>query len=183
MSLRIAMALGLAAAPFAFATPAAAQSDDAAAQQMINDPNPSTFAVWGVSPAPKSVKDDSVQGGRSVHVPTTGNGNPWDVSVNVPITKPIKAGDKLTLMYYAKLEKPAAGETSGQITGQIQLNSAPYSVVIGSTVDITPEWKLFTVEGRADKDYSQGSLNATFHINRGKHTVAMGLVAAFDYGQ
>src|SRR4051812_41941069 len=80
MALRIALALGMLAA-----MPALAQSDDAAAQQMINDPNPSTFAVWGLTPAPKSVKDDSVQGGRSVHVATTGNGNPWDISVNVPI--------------------------------------------------------------------------------------------------
>jgi hypothetical protein len=179
MSLRIALVLGLLATPLA--APASAQDD--AAQAMINDPNPGFFQVWGVTPAPKSVKDDSVQGGRSVHVPTTGSGNPWDVSVNVPITKAIKAGDRLVLMYYAKLEKPDAGETTGKITGQLQLSAAPYSVVMGSTVDVPLEWKLFTVEGRADKDYAKGTLNATFHLNQGKHTIAMGLVAAFDYGK
>lgn len=179
MSLRIALVLGMLATPLA--APASAQDD--AAQAMINDPNPAFFQVWGVTPAPKSVKDDSVQGGRSVHVPTTGTGNPWDVSVNVPITKPIHAGDRLVLMYYAKLEKPGAGETTGRITGQLQLSTAPYSVVMGSTVDVPLEWKLFTVEGRADKDYAKGSLNATFHLNQGKHTIAVGLVAAFDYGK
>ena len=183
MSPRIALGLVMLAAPLLAATPACAQSDDAAAQQMINDPNPATFAVWGLTPAPKSVKDDSVQGGRSVHVATTGNGNPWDISVNVPIIKPIKAGDHLQMMYYAKLEKPNAGEATGRITGQLQISSAPYTVVMGSTVDVTPEWKLFTVDGRADKDYAKGSLNATFHLNTGKHTIAMGLVAVFDKGQ
>lgn len=182
MSLRIAMVLGLLAAPVA-ATPAWAQSDDAAAQQMINDPNPATFAVWGLTPAPKSVKDDSVQGGRSVHVPVTGAGNPWDISVNVPITKPIHAGDRLQMMFYAKLEKPAEGETSAQINAQLQISSAPYTVVIGGPQQISTEWKLYTVEGRADKDYGKGTVNATFHLNTGKHTVAMGLVAVFDHGQ
>lgn len=179
MSLRTALLLGLLAAPLA--APAVAQDD--AAQQMINDPNPAMFQVWGLTPAPKSVKDDSVQGGRSVHVATTGNGNPWDVSVNVPIIKPIKAGDHLQMMYYAKLEKPAEGETTGKITGQLQISSAPYTVVMGSTVDVPQEWKLFVVEGRADKDYAKGTLNATFHLNQGHHTIAMGLVAVFDKGQ
>lgn len=175
-------ALALLAAPVSSAV---AQDDAAAAQEMINDPNPATFQVWGVTPAPKSVKDDSVQGGRSVHVPVTGSGNPWDTSVNVPILKPIKAGDKLQMMFYAKLEKPENGATTARINAaQLQLSAAPYSVVFGEGVDITPEWKLFVVEGRADKDYAKGTLNATFHLNvGGKHTVAMGLVAVFDHGQ
>jgi hypothetical protein len=184
MTFRTALALALLAAPPMLATPAAAQDDDAAAQQMINDPNPASFQVWGLKNPVKSVKDDSVQGGRSVHVPVTGGGNPWDISVNVPIIKPVKAGDKLLMMFYAKLEKPADGQASAKIAGaQLQLNSAPYSVVIGKPVDITPEWQLFQVEGVADKDYAKGTLNATFHLNTGKHTAAIGLVAVFDKGQ
>ncbi len=185
MTFRTALAFAALAIPLTFAVPATAraQSDDAAAQAMINNPDPSSYMVWGVTPTPKSKKDETVQGGRSIHVPTTGNGNAWDISVNVPINKPIKSGDKLVLMYYAKLEKPKEGETSAHITGQIQLNAAPYSVVITSGADITPEWKLYTAEGRADKDYAVGTLNATFHLNTGKHIVAMGLVAAFDYGK
>jgi hypothetical protein len=182
MSLRIALGLAMLAAPLA-ATPAFAQSDDAAAQQMINDPNPAFFKIWGVSPAPKSVKDESVQGERSVHVPTTGNGNPWDISVNVPITKPIHAGDRLQMMYYAKLEKPSAGETTASINAQLQISAAPYTVVMGGPQQITSEWKLYTVDGRADKEYAVGTLNATFHLNTGKHVIAMGLVAIFDHGK
>jgi hypothetical protein len=183
MKLRFAFAL---AVPLMLTAPLAAlaQTDDEASQQMINDPNPATFSVWGTQTPVKSVKDDSVQGGRSVHVPVTGSGNVWDISVNVPIVKPIKAGDRLQMMFYAKLEKPAEGQTSAKIAGaQIQLSSAPYSVVMGKPFDITPEWQLFQVEGRADKDYGKGTVNATFHLNTGKHVVAMGLVAIFDKGQ
>ena len=185
MTFRLVLAAAALAAPLSFAAPAMAQaqSDDAAAQAMINDADPAHFMIWGVTPAPKSKKDDSVQGGRSVLVPATGRGNVWDVSVNVPITKPIKAGDKLVLMYYAKLAKAKPGVTSAHINGQIQLSAAPYSTVISGGADVTPEWKLFTVEGRADKDYAKGTLNATFHLNTGEQTIGMGLVAAFDYGQ
>jgi hypothetical protein len=182
--LRTALALGLfAVSSTVVSLPAAAQTDDAAAQAMINDPNPATFAVYGLNPAPKSKKDESVQGGRSITVPTTGSGNVWDISVNVPITKPIKAGDKLVMMYYAKLAKSPEGQATARINAQMQLAAAPYTVVIGGQAEVGPEWKLFTVEGKADKDYSKGSLNTTFHLNTGKQTIAIGLVAVFDYGQ
>ena len=179
MSLKTGLALALLVAPFA------AMAQDDSPGTMINDPNPANFAVWGLTPAPKSVKDDSVQGGRSVHVTTTGRGNPWDVSVNVPIIQPIKAGDHLMMMFYAKADKPAAGETSKIGAAQLQIAAAPYTVVFGQqSIELTPEWKLYTVEGRADKDYGKGTVNATFHLNVGAvHTVGMGLVAVFDKGQ
>ena len=179
MSLRFALALGLLAAPFAgLAAMPAPQADDAMGT-MINDPNPSTFQVYGVTPAPRSIRDDTVQGGRSLHVPVTGSGTPYAVGVNVPIIQPVKAGDHLTLMFFAKLEKPAEGITTARIAGQIQLAGAPYTAMFSKQFDMTMEWKLYSVDGIADKDYAKGTLNAAFHINTGRQTVALGLVAVF----
>src|SRR6188508_1988311 len=167
MSLRIALALGLLAAPLAAIAALPAQQEDEAAKQLINDPNPATFQIYGVTPAPRSIRDESVQGGRSLHVPVTGSGSPYAVGINVPIVQDVKAGDHLTLMFYAKLEKPAPGVTTAPITGQIQLAAAPYTSIFGKQFEMTTEWKLFSVDGVADKNYAKGTLNAAFHINTG----------------
>ena len=185
MRFRILMAAALLAVPLAIATPALAQqSDDEAAQEMVTDPNPAHFQVYGLNPAPKSVKDESVQGGRSLPVPVTGEGQPWGIGVNVPITREVKKGDTLVMMFYARLAKAEPGVTSARIaSAQIQLAGAPYTALFGKGVDITHEWQLFTVSGKADRDYDKGALNAAFHLNTGKHTVALGIVAVFDKGQ
>jgi hypothetical protein len=172
MSLRTALALAVLAVPLA-----AAQDDPG---QMINDPNPATFQVYGVTPAPKSVKDESVQGGRALPVAVTGSGTPYAVGINVPITQPIKAGDHLTMMFFAKLQKAEPGVTSAKIAGQIQLAGAPYTALVSQQFDVPAEWKLFQITAVADKDYAKGTLNAAFHVNTGKHTMALGLVAVFD---
>lgn len=181
MSLRIALALGLAAAPFAaLAALPPQQSDEEAARQIVTNPDPSTFQIYGLNPAPKSKKDDTVQGGRALFVPVTGSGTPYAVGINVPIIQDIKKGDRLTLMFYAKLAKAEPGVTTAKISGQIQLSAAPYTSIFGQQFDMTTEWKLFHVSGVADKDYAKGSIGAAFHVNTGKHTVALGMVAVID---
>jgi hypothetical protein len=181
MSLRIALALGLLAAPIAaVAALPQQQSDEDAAKQIVNNPDPSTFQIYGLSPAPKSKKDETVQGARSLRIPVTGSGTPYAIGVNVPIVQDIKAGDHLTLMFYAKFEKPEPVVTTAKIAGQIQLAAAPYTAVFSKQFDMTTEWQLFSVSGVADKDYAKGTLNAAFHVNTGHHTVVLGLVAVID---
>ena len=181
MSLRIGLAFGLLAAPFAaIAALPQQQSDDAAARQIVNNPDPSTFTIYGLNPAPKSKKDDTVQGGRSLSIPVTGSGTPYAIGVGSPIIQDIKAGDHLTLMFYARLAKAEPGVTTAKITGQIQLSAAPYTTIFGKQFDMTTEWQLFQVSGVADKDYAKGTIGASFHVNTGKHTVALALVAVID---
>jgi hypothetical protein len=180
MSLRIALALGLLAAPIAAVAALPQQSDEEAARQIVNDPNPSTFTIYGLTPAPKSKKDDTVQGGRSLTVSVTGSGTPYAVGIGSPIIQDIKVGDHLVLMFYAKLVKAEPGVTTATINAQIQLSSAPYTTIFAKQVELTPEWKLFQVSGVADKDYAKGTIGATFHVNTGRHTVALGLVAVID---
>ncbi|MES2986518.1 MAG: carbohydrate binding domain-containing protein [Pseudomonadota bacterium] len=172
MKFAIAMVAALVAtAPFA------AQAQDAAP---INNPNPASFQVYGLPSPPKSVKDDGVQGGRALPVTVTGSGTPYAVGVNVPLTQAVKAGDRLTVMFYAKLQKAEPGVTTTKITGQVQLSGAPYTAIASKPVDLSPEWKLFTFDAVADKDYAKGQLTAAFHVNTGKQTVALGVVAVFD---
>ena len=150
---------------------------------MVNNPNPATFQVYGIQPAPRTVVDEGVEGGRALPVQVTGAGDPWATGVNVPIIKPIKAGDKLTIYFWAKLQGPAtAGATASIAAAQLQLASAPYTRIFGEGVTITPQWKLYQVSGVADKAYPKGTLNAAFHLNTGNHVAVLGAVAVLDAG-
>ena len=148
---------------------------------LINNANPASFQAYGVATAPKSVADDSVEGGRALHVPVTGEGDPWAAGVNVPITKPIKAGDKIVIYYWAKLE--GAAGSARIASAQLQLAGAPYTRIFGEGVTITPQWKLYQVSGTADAAYAKGTLNAAFHLNTGNHVVVLGAIAVLNQGQ
>jgi hypothetical protein len=130
------------------------------------------------------IKDAKVQGGKALRLPLTGSGNAWSIGVNVPLIKPVKAGDTLIIGFYARLEKGANGATTATIaSAQIQLAAAPYTQIFGKPVEVTPEWKFLQVSGKADKDYPAGAINAAFHVNTGKHVLDLGPVAVFNMGK
>ncbi|RYY27992.1 MAG: hypothetical protein EOP62_05905 [Sphingomonadales bacterium] len=175
MKLGIALFAALVAvAPLNAGTPVAADP------VMINDANPASFQVYGVAAKPKTVVDDGVEGGRALPVQVSGNGTPYAVGVNVPITKAIKKGDKITVYFWARLQGTGSASIA---SAQLQLASAPYTKIFGEGVTITPAWKLFQVTGVADAAYPKGTLNAAFHLNTGNHTVMMGAVAVLNAGQ
>lgn len=184
MDLRIALALG-AAVPALLAVPGVAQDaksdEDALAEKVITNTNPASFKPYGLTPPPKLVSDKAVQGGKALRIPLTGAGEPWSIGVNVPLLKPVKAGHKLVVAFYARLNKGDA--PTAKVNGQIQLSAAPYTALFGKPFDVTPEWKLLQFSGKADKDYAVGSIGAAFHLNTGKQVIDMGPVAVLDMGQ
>ena len=184
MNLRIALALGI-AMPALFAMPGIAQDaksgEDALAEKVVNNTNPASFQVYGMTPPPKTVSDKAVQGGKALRLPVTGTGDPWNVGVNVPLIKPVKAGDKLIVAFYARLSKGDA--PTAKVNAQLQLSSAPYTALFSKGFEVTPEWKLLQFAGKVDKDYAAGTIGAAFHVNTGKHVLDMGPVAVLNMGQ
>jgi hypothetical protein len=184
MHLRIALALG-AAVPALLAVPGIAQDaaagEDALAEKVANNTNPASFQVYGLTPAPKVVSDKAVQGGKALRLPVTGTGDPWSVGVNVPLIKPVRAGDRIVIAFYARLSKAEAA--TAKVGAQLQLSSAPYTAIFAKSFDATPEWQFLQLAGKADKDYPAGAVGAAFHINTGKHVLDLGPVAVLDMGQ
>jgi hypothetical protein len=168
------------------AAPATAQDSeaDAIVKQIINVPSPKAFSVQGMKTPPKPRKDAAVQGGEALRVAVPGKGaNPWDIAVSDPIQKPVKAGDRIVLAFWARLEKGPDGATTATLPyNGIQLSSAPYSQVLSGAVEIGPEWKLHEIRGVADKDYPAGALGVTIHLSTAKQTVDIGPIFVLDQG-
>jgi hypothetical protein len=171
-----ALALAGASAP-AFAA-------DDITKQIIDAPSPQGFRVDGALATSEVRRDPAVQGGHAlrVHIPNKG-ANPWDASVAIPIIKPIKAGDRLLMAFWARLEQGENGATTSHLPyNAIQLTTAPYTSVMGGPVDITSEWKLYSLTGTADRDYKAGDVGGTIQLAAAKQVVDIGPVFVLDLG-
>lgn len=174
--------LALIAFVLASATPAKAQgAPDDIASKIINDPG-----APQVTGAKAKLRDDpQVQGGKALRIQVAGKGtNAWDVAVGSAIKKPVKAGDKLILAFWARLARGDGAATSATLPyNAVQLASAPYTPLFTGQATLGPEWKLYEVRGKADRYYAAGALNATLHLATGKQTVDVGPVIVLDLGQ
>jgi hypothetical protein len=168
-----------AAVVIALAPVGAAAAQDNLASRIINDPgNPK------VDGAHAALRDDpGVQGGKALRIDVARKGeHPWDATVGGDIVKPVKAGDKLVLVFSARLEKGAA-PTATLPYAAVQLAAAPYSTVISGSNDIGADWKTLQVTGTADKDYPAGALKVTIQLATARQTVDFGPIVLLDMGQ
>jgi hypothetical protein len=177
--MRAHLAFALAAATTLFAAaPAAAQ--DEIAKQIVNEPSPASFSVYGLPEKPRIRKDAAVQGGQALRVVIPGKGaNPYAVGLLAPVRKAIKKGDRLVLAFWARFDK-AEGPTVNIGNASVQLATAPYTAFFGKPVDIGPEWKLYSIEGVSDRDYAPGEVTISLHLATGKQVVDIGPIFLLD---
>jgi hypothetical protein len=183
MDRRNLLALGAAAAAIAGAGPALSADDDIA-KKIIDVPSPTKFRVDGGKATSEVIDDKKVQGGKAlrVHVPGKGQ-NPWDVSVAVQIVKPVKAGDKIILAFWAKLVEGENGATETVLPyNTVQVAGPPYTGVVSGPVTIGSEWKLVSVTGKADQDYKAGGLAVALHLATARQVIDFGPVFVLDMG-
>lgn len=171
----------------AAAAPAAPQQSFASldpatiASKIINEPG--SLTVNGADG--RMVPDPKVLGGKAlrVHIPAKGK-NPWDITVNSSVVKPIRAGDNLILVFPARLVEGEKGATTATLPSNgVSLLSPPWSGVMGGSADIGPEWKMVEIHGRADKDYAPGKVGVGIQLATARQTVDFGPVILLDLGQ
>lgn len=162
------------------AAPSLAQSPENLASKIVNDPG-----APQVTGAKAKLRDDAkVQGGKALRIQVAGKGaNAWDSFVSSPIVKPVKAGDQLVLAFWARLEKGDAGAAKATLPyNGVQRSSAPWTPLFNEPVEVTSEWKLHQVKGKADKEYAPGELNVTIHLATGRQTVDVGPIVVLNMG-
>jgi hypothetical protein len=187
MNLKAALLCLAIAAPLAPA--AAVQQPNAAADdiasRIISNPAPASYRLDGVRTGGGVRRDPAVQGGKALRVPVSGRSEQaWAVSVAVPITRPVKAGDTLVLAFWARLERGENGATSAVLPyNAVQMAGAPYTALLAGPVTIGPEWRMHEIRGRANRDYGAGELNVSIHLATARQTVDIGPVFVLNMGQ
>jgi hypothetical protein len=171
-------------AAVAVAVPALAQgSADDILSKLVNNPAPAANRVDGTTGRVRG--DGRVQGGKALRIDVPGKSeHPWDVSVVNAFTKPVKAGDRLVLAFWARLEKGEGGaQTASLPYNAVQLATAPYTPLFTKAATVGTDWKMYEATGKADRDYPAGGLNAAIHLATGKQTIDIGPVFVLDMGQ
>jgi hypothetical protein len=175
---KFAFAVAAALAGLFSAAPAMAQVD--VSKQIINEPSPAAFTIYGLAEKPKVRKDPAVQGGQALRVAVPGKGaTPYAIGLSAPVKKAVKKGDKLVLAFWARFDK-AEGASVSIANVSVQLATAPYSSFFAKNVDIGPEWKLYSVEGAADRDYAAGEIAIAMHLATGKQVIDLGPIFLLD---
>lgn len=173
---------GAVAAQAAPGTPTLASLDPAKIPQMIvNDPSSPS-----VNKAKAQLIDDpDVTGGKALRVQVPGkSGHPWDSMVSTALKKPIKKGDRLLLVFWAKLVQGENGATTTTLPwNAVSLTSPPWSAVFGGPADIGSQWKQIELTGKADKDYAPADLSVGCQLATAKQTIDFGPIILLDLGQ
>ena len=146
-------------------------------EMLVNDPG----APEVNKAKARLIDDPRVTGGKALRVAVAGKGkDPWESSVSSPIKKPVKAGDKLLLVLWARLEQGPDGATAVTLPAGVSLKSPPWTGLLGGDMNIGPEWKMFEFEGTAPKDYAPGEIGIGFNIATAKQTIDYGPILLLD---
>ena len=162
--------------------PAAKSAEALFAERLINDPRADTLLPYGQAIAPVARSDKSVQFGKALRMqissPSLEIGR---IGLTTPTLKPVKQGDRIVIAFWARAQRTEAG-TPGKLC-RVQLEATPViRAVFDQTFDITPEWTMYKLSGKADRAYPAGGLNAAFHLACAKQTIDIGPVFILDYG-
>lgn len=172
------IAQGPAAAP----APSGQSAEALFAQRLINDPRVEVLRPYGqpIGPVPRS--DKKVQFGKALRVQI---GSPsleiGRIGVTTPTLKPVKEGDRIVVAFWARAQR-TEDKAPGKLC-RVQLEATPQiRAVFDQPFDVTPEWKMYKLSGKADRAYPAGGLNAAFHLACAKQVIDLGPVFILDYG-
>lgn len=183
----------LAAPMIAFTVPSIAQSPDqpppgqsgtpTMADRLVNDPRADALRPYGQPIPPEVRADKTVQFGKALRLqissPTPDFGR---IGATTPTLKPVKEGDRMVVAFWARAQRTQDG-APGKLC-RVQLEATPVMrSIAGQPFDVTPEWTMYKLNGKADRAYPAGGLNAAFHLACAKQTIDIGPVFVLDYGQ
>jgi hypothetical protein len=165
-------------------TPYACADDDAAMEQalaaldaqlpgkLINNPYKIKWKTEGSDKKDKIIKSEGAPGGSaySVTVKKTKR-NHWDTATRIPMTTSVEKDDVILVSFWARAAKLPKGREAGDITVALQRNVEPYDAIIEERMDLGTEWKLYSVAGKAKRDYSADKTNLNFNLARAKQTI------------
>lgn len=156
-------------------TPALQALDDATPGVLINDPSSLAWAVYGPNQTSKSVQSADIPGGAALQVTISRKGGAlYDVSVNAPITAPVKNGTDITALFWARTLESSASDGKGKIGVRFQQNVAPYGGFGDAVLVIGSEWKQYQVTANADRSISKGQAVLAFQLAGTKQVVEIG---------
>lgn len=150
--------------------------------RIVNDPRPESFRPYGLRLPPQVRKDKTVQFGKALRMPIDSAAPPdFRIGVVLPVLKPIKAGDRIVIAFWARAHETEGGAPGKIARVQFELAKPPHRAIFAQPVVVGSEWKLHQVAGVADGDYAPQQLNAAMHLAAAKQVLDIGPVFVMRY--
>jgi hypothetical protein len=185
----IALATGLiyAASAAAQTAPAPAaqagqNTQDRLADKMINALG-SDWYVYGAGQTNEKLPTGGPKAYPAVRVTVAAkSNNPWDVGAVSPLTKPIAAGDVISVVVYLRAPMLKDGETTPIPYIGLGHAAAPYDQIAKASVNVTNQWKVYFASGKAASAFAADAATVGIHLAADKHVIELGPVRVLDFG-
>ena len=131
---------------------------------------------WLVYGTPATLRrDPAVAGGGSVTAaPLPTPAEPWTAAASVPIPHALRAGDAVTIAFWARADAPQT------VPLFVQALEAPYTPVLNEPLALTPRWQRFVRTATAPAALAAGSQLMSVQIGQARHAVALGPVTVLE---
>ncbi len=150
---------------------------------LINNPYDIKWNTEGSDFRQSIVKSEGAPGGMaySVTIKKT-KANIWDTAIRIPMTTDIAKGDVILVSFWARAAKLRKGKDTGIILAGLQRNTEPYDSIAEETFEPGMEWKLYSLAGKANRDYSADKTNMNFNLAKAKQTLEFGQFYIMNLG-
>lgn len=170
------------------ATVAATQTAPAPAadplERVVNDPRPAAAVPYGFPIPPSVIGDKTVQFGKALRLPIPREvGDGGSMGFTMPLIKPIKAGDRMVIAFWARAYKTEGGAPGKIARVRIEESTPPHRELFSQPVVVGPEWKMHQLAGVADRDYAPGKIGLAMHLAAAKQTIDIGPVFVLRYAK
>jgi len=127
------------------------------------------WSFWGTTS--HFARDDLVPGKNALRLAAPAEtGEHWSSGAGLPIPLALKAGEPVSATFWARAERPAT------VVATIQGDAPSYASFVNTTLDLTPEWKRYTVTGAAPSDFPAGTQSLTLMLGKVQAEVSLGPV-------
>lgn len=152
--------------------------------KLINNPYDIQWETHGSDKRDSVVKSEGAPGGMAYRVVVKKKKrNHWDTATRIPMTSSVEKGDVVMLSFWARAAKPPKGKEAGDVTVAIQRNIDPYDSIFEERMDVGTDWKLYSLSGKASRNYSADKTNINFNLARAKQTIEFGQFYVMNLGK
>lgn len=168
--------LALAAPTNAQLPPELAAFDEQVPGDLINDPTRIDWASYGENYETSGRQADDIPGGGAARVfdIKAKGANLYTVAANVPLLDEIRAGEQVTVGFYARVVSTERSDGKGLIGVRFQENAAPYGGFGDTNVLIGSIWEWHEVTARADKRIRKADAIVALQLAGAKQVIEIG---------
>lgn len=175
-------------APAAYADDALAQArqayDAARPGTLMHNPYKPKWNASGPSKRTKIVPATGIESSQAYQIRVKKRQpKPWDINLSVQMDTAVKEGDKVVMSFWARAEKPVKGTETADFTALVGRNKEPWDTILSQGVKPGTEWQRFTLEGIAESDFGEKSVQVSFQLGNAVQTVEFGPFYVSNLGQ